>query len=72
MKCAVVPVWGEKGDRPVAYVGPSQNLKPEERRHPTPIDRQKSLETTRFAMQLLRRANTTDCTLTPTATLTIS
>ncbi|CAN0420961.1 unnamed protein product [Scytosiphon promiscuus] len=45
MKCAFVPVWGGEGDRPVAYVGPSQNLEPEVRRHPTtPIDMQRILK----------------------------
>ena len=40
MKCTFVPVWSGEGDKPVAYIGPSQNLKPEARRHLTPIDKQ--------------------------------
>ena len=44
MKYAFVPVWSGKGDKPIAYIGPSQNLKPEFRRHLTPIQKQHILK----------------------------
>lgn len=44
MKCVFLPICDGKGDRPVAYVGPVQNLKPETRRHLSPIDKQQILQ----------------------------
>lgn len=43
MKCAFVPVWSGNGNKAMAYIGPSQNLTPEVRRHLTPIDKQRIL-----------------------------
>lgn len=40
MKFAFVSVWSGNGDKPVAYIGPSRNLKPEVRRYLTPLDKQ--------------------------------
>ncbi|CAM9196204.1 unnamed protein product [Laminaria digitata] len=44
MRCAFLPIWDGKGDKHVAYIGPSQNLKPETRRHLSPIDKQQILQ----------------------------
>lgn len=37
---AFVPIWSAKTRAPVAYIGPAQNLTPEERRHITPLKKQ--------------------------------
>lgn len=44
MRCVFLPIWDGKGDKPVAYIGPSQNLEPETRRHLSPIDKQQLVQ----------------------------
>ena len=44
MKCTFVPIWGERGHRPLAWVGPVQNIAPVARRHLRALDRQMILQ----------------------------
>lgn len=66
MKYAFVPVWS--GDKPVAYIGPVQNLKPETCKHLSPIDKKKHCNASVRAA--IVAASGYVCTLPPTATLT--
>ena len=43
MKFAFVPIWGEKDNKPLAWVGPLKNMAPEARKHLSAMDRQKLL-----------------------------
>lgn len=44
MKCSFVPIWGERGHRPLAWAGPVQNIAPVARRHLGALDKQMILQ----------------------------
>ncbi|CBJ33465.1 EsV-1-16 [Ectocarpus siliculosus] len=47
MRCTFLPVFGGVGQAPVAYVGPSHNLRPRARKHLTRSQKQAVLQTQR-------------------------
>ena len=39
MKCVFIPIWSGTREKPVAYIGPTKNLRPAVRKHLTPTEK---------------------------------